>query len=99
MKPYEPYRPDAVPLRTPHDYAMLIDDLSYANYKHNRTRSPEIPVEWYKTIFGEAVEAMERRYQAEITGVCCGEPMVFDCDNTGTSDYRAKVCRICGRRI
>ena len=43
----------------------LVDELCYRNYRWNRKRSPQIPVEWYKNVFSN-VDAMERRYQWEL---------------------------------
>ena len=52
-------------------YAMtlpeLMDELTYANYKHNRGRAPEIPPERWKKIYAN-VDAMEARYQRETHG-------------------------------
>ena len=49
-------------LSTPQD---LISELTYANYKYNRQRSPHItPAQW-QVVFGEATTRMEARYQRE----------------------------------
>ena len=43
----------------------LVDEATYYNYKWNRMCTPTItPKEWER-VYGQAVEAMERRYQTE----------------------------------
>ena len=56
--------------REGHTYAMtpttLVDELTYANYRYNRQRSPDItPVQWRRVI-PEFTDAMEARFQAEV---------------------------------
>jgi len=43
---------------------QFIDELTYANYKHNRQSSPTIT--GGETIFGAKTPVMEARYQAEL---------------------------------
>ena len=44
--------------------AQLVDALTYANYKFNRMRSPEITPEQWAKIYPQA-EQLEERYQRE----------------------------------
>lgn len=45
--------------------ATLINELTYANYRFNRQRAPELtPASWRRAI-PEFTEAMEQRYQQE----------------------------------
>ena len=45
----------------------FLDELTYANYKHNRGRAPDITPERWKTTYAN-VDAMEARYQRETHG-------------------------------
>ena len=44
----------------------LIGDLTYANYRWNRIRTPGISPKRWVAIYGEHVYTMERKYQEEI---------------------------------
>jgi hypothetical protein len=44
------------------DSTRLVDELTYASYKFNRERSPNIAPERWARIFPEAV-ALEKRFQ------------------------------------
>lgn len=50
-------------------YAMtptiLVDELSYQNYRHNRQRCPELAPEKYYCVF-KNWEELEKRYQQEL---------------------------------
>ena len=43
----------------------FISTLTYANYRHNRQRSPAITPEQWQTVYGDTT-AMERQYQQEL---------------------------------
>lgn len=43
----------------------FISTLTYANYRHNRQRSPGITPDEWQSIYGDT-SAMERRYQQEL---------------------------------
>ena len=45
----------------------VIEDLTYASYRYNRTQAPAIPPERWRAVFVEA-DKLEQRYQAERTG-------------------------------
>ena len=50
---------------TPQEFT---DALTYANYCHNRQRSPEItPTQW-EQVYGPHTAAMEQRFQREAPG-------------------------------
>lgn len=54
-------------------YGNLIDELTYSNYRHNRTISPDVTPEEWKAVYSFTnVDALERRFQAESRKVCCG---------------------------
>ncbi len=44
----------------------LVEDLIYANYRHNRLLSPMTEPEQWEPIFGEDTLAMEGRFQSEM---------------------------------
>lgn len=45
--------------------SQIVADATYRSYATNRIRSPQIlPTEW-KRVFGNAVNAMEQRFQQE----------------------------------
>lgn len=45
----------------------LVDYLTYANYRHNRRISPDVPVREWRLVYGdEAVSRMERRFQEDL---------------------------------
>ncbi len=46
--------------------AELLDELTYANYKFNRQRSPDITPEQWSKIYRN-VGALEARFQADLT--------------------------------
>lgn len=45
----------------------FISTLTYANYRHNRQRSPDISPEHWSKIYGDTTR-MEQRYQRELHG-------------------------------
>lgn len=45
----------------------IVDYLTYVNYRANRGYSPHITSEQWKKLYGPSTDAMEARYQAEIT--------------------------------
>lgn len=45
--------------------AEFIDELRYANYRYNRRITPLVTIEEWRSIFGDATDAMEARFQAE----------------------------------
>ncbi len=46
--------------------SFLIDELTYSNYRHNRTISPDIgPEQWKKHMDSAVVDRMEERFQRE----------------------------------
>lgn len=50
--------------------STIISDLTFANYRYNRQLSPHLtPAQWATCYPADTVEAMERRYQAELAGV------------------------------
>jgi len=44
---------------------QIIADLTYANYRHNRTISPEVTPERWVKVYGPKTMEMEKRYQEE----------------------------------
>lgn len=49
------------------DPKSLIDELTYANYAHNRHASPEITPERWKKVYGNVVDRFEKIFQARNT--------------------------------
>ena len=45
---------------------MLLSELSYINYRHNRQVSPQVTVEEWSYIYGPIVWVWEERYQREV---------------------------------
>jgi hypothetical protein len=49
-----------------HDSArMVVDELVYRSYAHNRARSPHVPYEDWRFTFGPRVYLLELRFQGE----------------------------------
>lgn len=44
---------------------QIVNELMYRCYEFNRQRNPEITPEQWAAIFGNGVNAMERRFQQE----------------------------------
>jgi len=49
------------------DIHSVVDELAYRAYQWNRIRTPQYSPEQWKCVFGKDVDAMERRYQSEVT--------------------------------
>ncbi len=47
------------------NYPKLVGELDYICYKYNRERTPEVTPDRWKLIFGNRVDILEPRYQAE----------------------------------
>ena len=45
----------------------LVGELTYRNYEFNRKRSPEVTPEQWRSVYGGAVDLLERRYRANTT--------------------------------
>jgi hypothetical protein len=50
-----------------------IDYLTYASYRYNRRRSPHITADQWRVVFGDAVNGMEARFQAETAAILAQE--------------------------
>lgn len=76
--------------------AVLVDELTYRCYAHNRGLDPSVTPEAWAKVFPNAA-AMEERYQRE--GVPA-KPAVFDLTaaNAGARMADDAFCCICGRR-
>lgn len=44
----------------------LVDQLTYLNYAHNRTISPNVTPERWEKVYGPGVWEMEEQYQREL---------------------------------
>ena len=43
----------------------LIYEMTYRSYAYNRTEAPQITPNSWKKVYGQEVDDMEKRYQAE----------------------------------
>ena len=43
----------------------ILNDIIYLNYRYNRERSPEIPYQNWKRIYGDVVDKFEVWFQAD----------------------------------
>lgn len=44
---------------------QIVSELTYINYAHNRSISPEVSPERWTKVYGARAQAMEERYQRE----------------------------------
>lgn len=76
----------------------LILNLTYINYAHNRTISPDVTPERWGRIYGvQAVEEMEERYQRDLSAHV--EPELHSCKMCGDlfdpADLSNRTCSDC----
>jgi hypothetical protein len=48
------------------DPRSIVDELTFQNYKHNRTITPETTPEQWAKVYGQKTAEMELRFQAEL---------------------------------
>jgi hypothetical protein len=63
------HRDDVENLNDSLEPQAVVDELTYLTYAHNRNHAPHASPEDWRCIFGNKIDALEARYQRELSQV------------------------------